>query len=509
MTATTPSASASIGRLIDSLDLTTLIPQIYAPYRRALVDTLAMFLGRLPDARRREILRRQAELSRTAHAAERVVALVHACPTLHKLAQVVARHRALDPGFRAQLQRLESMEPRTPLVELERTLRAELGRGFRRLVTPASRAMAEASVATVLPFRYTAHGQAREGVFKILKPGIERRLDEELAIWPSIGEALDEACGRYRLPPVNYRETFESVGELLGNEIRLEHEQRNLAEAGRACRETPGAAVPQLLPWCGRRVTAMTRLDGAKVTDVADLPAARRNALAELMVRALIGQPVWSLAPRALFHADPHAGNLIAMPDGSLGIIDWSLAGHLSETHREQIARIVLGGVTLDAGRIAGAIEALAVGGCDSSRLAVCVERALRDVRWGALPGVSWLLRLLDSVVQSAGARLCGDLLLLRKTLLTLEGVVADVSPDASVDAIMFAAGLERFARDWPGRLVCTPGSRRHAWPLSNVDLALAACSLPATAARFWAGLVADMMGRRAEQQRGNVMRDG
>ena len=60
-----------------------------------------------------------------------------------------------------------------------------------------------------------------------------------------------------------------------------------------------------------------------------------RRRLGELIVEALIAGPIWSPAPRATFHADPHAGNLFVTPERRLAILDWSLTGTLGEARAQ------------------------------------------------------------------------------------------------------------------------------------------------------------------------------
>jgi hypothetical protein len=77
----------------------------------------------------------------------------------------------------------------------------------------APEALAEGSVAIVLPFVWAEPGASavRRGVFKILKPLAEERLREELALWPALGEYLEERCTHYDLPVLEYRKTLDSA----------------------------------------------------------------------------------------------------------------------------------------------------------------------------------------------------------------------------------------------------------------------------------------------------------
>ncbi len=48
------------------------------------------------------------------------------------------------------------------------------------------------------------------------------------------------------------------------------------------------------------------------------------------------------LFDEALFHADPHPGNLIVMGDGRLGILDFGMIGRIDETLRETIEEMLV-----------------------------------------------------------------------------------------------------------------------------------------------------------------------
>lgn len=450
----------------------SLVPAQYARYAPLIADGLRFFLTQLPAWRQAEIIAEQQLLPRDAAVAERLVRLMHACPTLHKLGQVLARHRDLDPDLRRRLHKLESLEPHTPVDTLAAHLDELRACHHDVWLSVAHTALAEGSVAVVVPFEWSeAHGDGGRGVLKVLRPGIEQRLAEDLAAWARTGPYLQERAARLGLGDPPIADTLERVQRLLLAEIDLAGEQAHLAEAARTVRHAR-VIIPRLLPFCTPRVTAMEYVPGAKVTDAVDAPAWRRRALAEAAVEALVAGPFLSAEPAALFHADPHGGNLLAAPDGRLAVLDWSLAGRLSKQEREHLAQAVLGGATLDAGRVARAVTALAAGGLDvrEAGLHDAARSAVGELRRGALPGVSWLTGLLDAAAVG-GVRFGDDLLLFRKTLLMIEGVVTDICPDVSVDAVLLRVALGAAWAEWPRRWLSPPWSREFATHVSLADL--------------------------------------
>ena len=154
--------------ILDKLKaLAELVPECYAEYRPVVIDGLLFFLERLPPPRQMEILGEQTLLPNNTASARRLVVLFRQCPTLHKLGQVVAHDRRLAPELRRRLQALESQKPTTPMNDILDVVEREVGRVAGLEV--AAQALAEASVAVVVPFTWkvSATQQAQRGVFKI------------------------------------------------------------------------------------------------------------------------------------------------------------------------------------------------------------------------------------------------------------------------------------------------------------------------------------------------------
>jgi hypothetical protein len=52
-------------------------------------------------------------------------------------------------------------------------------------------------------------------VFKVLKPGIEERLDQELGLLGRVGSYLDERRHEFGIPHLDYEEVFERLRQKL------------------------------------------------------------------------------------------------------------------------------------------------------------------------------------------------------------------------------------------------------------------------------------------------------
>jgi ubiquinone biosynthesis protein len=461
---------------IDPQELAAVVPDVYAAFRPIVADGLTFFLRHLSPARLTEVFAAQAALPADASLPRRLVLFLHACPALHKIGQVVARNRHLDLELRRHLQELETLEPHTPFELIQPILQRELTPAAEEYsIRAAERPLAEASVAVVVPLAWSdpadgAGAPRRQGVAKLLKPGIAERLGEDLHILGLLADYLEERWAAYGLPPLGYREVLDDVAELLASEVDLRLEQVHLAQAESQFAGHIDVWVPRLLPFCTDRMTAMERVHGRKATDSQALASWQRPALFRTTARALLADVIFSRDESVLFHGDPHAGNLLATPDGRLAVLDWSLAGRLTAGDRVSMTQLLLSGLARDARWLAGVITGLAGAGTDKSLIHRQVEAALAELPWYRPPGPAWAMALLDSLAHT-GVRFPPRLLLFRKAYLTLQGVLADVFPHIPLEAVLTAEGLARFAWECPMRWWKPLFDRNYATHVSTADL--------------------------------------
>ncbi|HET6516550.1 MAG TPA: AarF/UbiB family protein [Thermodesulfovibrionales bacterium] len=358
----------------------------------------------------------------------------------------------------------------------------------------APKALAEGSVGLVVPFTMREGGSvSKHGVFKVLRPGVEERLQEELTIWSALGPFLEERSLHYGLPELSYRETLEGVAKQLLNEIRLDGEQEHLVKAAALYANFPQVLIPRLFPFSTARITAMERVYGSRVTQ-GGAPETERRRLAELICEALIARPFWSGASVVTFHADPHAGNLFRTRDGRLAILDWSLVVHLAKAEMVKIIDVLLAALTLDERGLCLALSNLAKMVPDESTLRAAAQEGLRQVRAGTFPALDWMVALLDRLATSCRVVFSEEMTLFRKALLALMGALADISNAAVADGVLIGTAMRKLREEFFSRLLASPRSRAFSTHLSNEDLFLLWVSWPVTAARFWLGIWGDLL---------------
>jgi ubiquinone biosynthesis protein len=203
-------------------------------------------------------------------------------------------------------------------------------------------------------------------------------------------------------------------------------------------------------------------------------------------MHALIARPLWAPSSSSIFHADPHAGNLFLTDDARLAILDWSLVGYLEKAARIHTMQVLLGALTFDAKRIASAIAEMASAPANESALREIADKALGGLLPAKLPGFRWLMSLMDDAMLSAGVQFSQDLLIFRKSVLTIEGLIADISTDTCFDQVLPASAARELYREGFSRPFASPLSRDFGTHLSNLDLLSLYWGAPAAATRYW-----------------------
>ncbi|HPT48211.1 MAG TPA: AarF/UbiB family protein [Candidatus Rifleibacterium sp.] len=481
--------------LFESLDLNNLIPDCYEKWKPFVKGGLAWFLGRLSEDRQKEILADQLELGPFVSASDRLEAVLRRCPTLHKLGQILARDKRLSPELRTSLQRLESLPPRMTVDQI----RAILQRENIRLdgITLGEKPLAEASVAVVMPFTFTDAAKRQiDGVFKIVRPEAEKALEKELELWPELGKALEEICHNMNLPVLEFAGPLAEAALLVADEVRLDREQTHIRRAVELYRDFPEIALPELLPWCTSRVTAMTHIKGKPLAEALNDPTvskSERRRIVEKLVDGLIARPFWMSETWAIFHGDPHGGNIFLDNQGRIVPLDWSLAVELPKNDRVAVLQLLMGGLRLDEQAILQSLKQLGLSS-DDQKLRQTASWAIGHIRNGNFPGFDWCLAVLDHAVEFGGLRLRAELALFRKALFALLALVEDIAPQASSDAVVVGAGLTRLASEWPSRAFANPFTRQWGTHVSNVDLNSLFADMPLSVTRFWFGCWSDFL---------------
>jgi ubiquinone biosynthesis protein len=181
----------------------------------------------------------------------------------------------------------------------------------------------------------------------------------------------------------------------------------------------------------GRRVLTLEWARGVALSDPAALeqPGIDRRALADNLVRAFLSQAL----DHGVFHADLHEGNLFVSPPGLITAVDFGIIGRLDAVARRHLAEILWGFLQRDYMRVAKAhFDAGYVPPRHSIEAFAQALRAVGEPNVGRPAGsvsMGRLLGLLFEITSLFDMHLRPELVLLQKTMVTVEGVARRIDP--------------------------------------------------------------------------------
>src|SRR5436305_5067558 len=129
------------------------------------------------------------------------------------------------------------------------------------------------------------------------------------------------------------------------------------------------------------------------------------------------------------YHADPHPGNVLIDADGILWLLDFGAVGQIDPVTRDALQGIAMGMTLKDGSLLARAVRYL-VGDdqIDMRQLERDLSMLLGEVEHGGFSPAA-MLGVMD-VMKSHGMRPPRAMLLLSRTLLTLEGTLKTIDGD-------------------------------------------------------------------------------
>ena len=255
-------------------------------------------------------------------------------PTFVKLGQVLStRPDLLPPAYIEALQELQDDVDPLPWSAVKKKLDKELGDDWERHFawfddTP----LATASIAQV------HRGRLEDGtdvVLKVQRPGIGPKIRSDLNILQFLAKrALVEYPEARAFDPVGVVGEFEH--SILA-ELDFGLEARNMDRVRRNFADTPFVRVPLVYADLSvRSVLCMEFLDGLKMREA-------RGAGCDM---TLVGQRYLTVAydmlfKHGLFHGDLHPGNVVVLPENTLGLLDFGMVGRMTPEMRSNVISII------------------------------------------------------------------------------------------------------------------------------------------------------------------------
>ena len=286
-------------------------------------------------------------LSQYSQAERLRMALSELGTTFIKLGQMLStRDDLFEPEVLAELKKLQADTPPDPPDSVRATVEEELGAPVEDLYqTFEFEALGSASIGQVHAATLT---DGTEVVVKLIHAGIEETVQLDLELMAQSAGILDQQ------PDLSFRpsDVLADFRRQLLNELDLQQEQRNLNRFTTNFADDPQVKFPKPYPDLSTsRVLTMERLEGLSMSDHEALVAEQ----VDLSGLARQGADIWfeMIFRDRFYHADPHPGNLLVLPDGVAGILDSGMVGRIDKRMLADLEDLVIAYVNKDVEQIA------------------------------------------------------------------------------------------------------------------------------------------------------------
>ena len=365
-------------------------------------------------------------------------------PTFVKFGQILSTRTDLLPKeLCEQLSQLQDQVKPITLEEVRQVIEEELERPIEEVFLEfSSEPLACASIAQVhcaLLKLDSAEAEAEgddaatraplEVVVKVQRPSIRATIEADLSILHFLArQAVDAFPEVEAFRPDKILVEFERA---ILRELSFNYEAQNLSRFTRNFKEWETVHIPTLYrELSSDRIIVMERLNGVKITEAAPYGHSM-DLIASETVRMVFKQ----VFEDGFFHGDLHPGNLLILEDGRIGLIDFGLVGRLSPSMRDAMADLLLHVTTRNHEGVARSLFEISIHQdpinytqwesdvCDLMEMHFA-SSSLAEVDFGQI-----VRDLIEGAVRHH-AQIPSDYTMFFKSIITVEGIGKQVSPD-------------------------------------------------------------------------------
>ena len=278
-------------------------------------------------------------------------------PTFIKLAQALSNRADLLPqALIDEFEKLQSNVPPFPTPEARAIVEAELGRPLAEVFEKFEDApIGSASIGQVHRARLLS---GEEVVVKVQRPGVREKVEGDLRL---LHELVRLTAGFLRGQGLaNPQDVVDAFERSMTKELDYTSEARAMEQLRKLYEDYASFYIPK--PYrelSTEKILVIEFVNGCKITDKPQLLAWGLSpaTVAETGMDIYLTQ----IFEFGFFHADPHPGNVLVRPDGTLVLIDFGMVGKLTKQQKYAFAGVFISMARQDARSMAVNFRRLAL----------------------------------------------------------------------------------------------------------------------------------------------------
>ncbi len=358
--------------------------------------------------------------------------------TYVKLGQLLSSRPDLLPDpYIEELSQLVDDVPPVPFADIQAVILAELGDDVFASIDPEP--LAAASVAQT---HRALLKSGRDVVVKVRRPGVVEQVELDLSVLRSTARLVEGRSAAAQLLQV--QALADELEVHLRQELDFVEEAHNTELIAKLVADYDRVVVPQVIrPHVTESVLVLEYIEGEKV----EAGHALAPADAKELARQFFSAYVFQVVVEGVYHADPHAGNILLTPDGRLALLDFGLLGRLDDDTRRGLSLLLLAIAQNRADDVADLILGLSLTDMRSEQPGFVhdVRRKLPRFHWRPLSGIraGESLADLQRIALQHSIALPTSFALVGKTLAQADSIARILDPELDPIALMEEEALE------------------------------------------------------------------
>ncbi|PZD97004.1 ABC transporter [Paenibacillus sambharensis] len=269
---------------------------------------------------------------------------------------------------------------------------------------------------------------------KVQRPDIEETIRTDFEILQNLAllaENRFEWARRYQVVKM-----IQEFGKSLLQELDYTIEARNTETIAKQFANDSNIYIPAVhWAYSTTRVMVMEYVDGIKVSHDAELVELGYNKkkIAQRFTRAMLHQ----IFIEGFFHADPHPGNIMVLPDERIAFIDFGMIGRLTPEMKQHLSSLIIALMRQSTDGIIKTVLRMGIVKQDVNTAQLRKDiNILREKYYGVPLSEVSLGEAVNDLFDTANRhqiQIPVDLILVGKALLTMEGVAERLDPEISM----------------------------------------------------------------------------